>query len=79
MYKINKKFKPTWLFAQKIPDGFELLGLITRDGWDSGLLIQDQRTKIFMQLNHTSLRSLDQSVVKSILDCCAGLTKRDSA
>ena len=67
MYKINKNFKPEWLFAQKIPEGFELLGLITRNGWDNGLLVQNHNTKIFMQLNHTSLRSLDQSKVKAEL------------
>jgi len=66
-YKIDIDSKVSFMYAKRIPSGFSCHGTITRDYFNTGILIKNIKTGIYVQLNSGSISTLDQSKVNKIL------------
>lgn len=55
------------LYTVSIPEKSEVLGTVTRDGYDTGALVRINATGAYVQVNAGAIRSLDGRAVASAL------------
>jgi len=55
------------LYTNTLPVNSRAIGTITRDGYDSGALVLIEATGLYVQVNASSLRNLDQRKVVAAL------------
>jgi hypothetical protein len=56
------------LYTETVPPGATPLGTITRSGYDTGALVQFERTGLYAQVNAGAIRSLDGRKISAALD-----------
>ena len=73
--RLTVQIDGSWrLYTTTIPKGGRALGTVTRDGLDTGALVQIEATGIYVQVNVGAIRSLDQRKVSAALAASAAET-----
>lgn len=66
-YKI--RLSDEWkTYIEKVPEGFEALGVVRRDAYEVGALLHHIHTKRFVQMNCSSYRSLPREEILKAID-----------
>jgi len=54
-------------YTNTLPEGGRAIGTVTREGYDTGALVLIEATNLYVQINASSLRSLDHRKVTAAL------------